>query len=115
MKGLPPDIKVAEAGDAELQEELFDDFGPAMSHGLTMVYVVLVVLFGSLLQPMTILVALPTGDRRCDHRAPDDEPPMSAAVVIGILMLMGIVTKNAIMLVDFATWRCITASTAPRP
>ena len=55
----PPGVKVSEAGDAELQAELFEGFGAAMRDGLMMVYAVLVVLFGSFLQPITILFSLP--------------------------------------------------------
>ena len=59
MKNLPPGVTVSEGGDAELQAELFDGFGSAMRNGLLMVYVVLAVLFASLLQPLTILFSLP--------------------------------------------------------
>jgi aspartyl/glutamyl-tRNA(Asn/Gln) amidotransferase C subunit len=58
-ENLPPGVTVLEGGDAELQEELFDGFGQAMRDGLTMVYLVLALLFGSLLQPLTILFSLP--------------------------------------------------------
>ena len=102
MKGLPPGIRVTEAGDAELQAELFDGFGSAMRNGLMMVYVVLAVLFGSLLQPLTIMVSLPLALGGAIVGLLATNKPISAPVVIGILMLMGIVTKNAIMLVDFA-------------
>src|SRR5215218_8200421 len=102
MKNLPSGIKVTEAGDAELQEELFADFGSAMRDGLIMVYAVLVVLFGSFLQPITILFSLPLSIGGAIIALLLTGKPLSAVVVIGILMLMGIVTKNAIMLVDFA-------------
>jgi multidrug efflux pump subunit AcrB len=101
LKALPRDIKVTEGGDAELQEELFADFGTAMTQGLIMVYVVLVILFASFLQPITILAALPMSIGGAIIALLIAGKPMSAVVVIGILMLMGIVTKNAIMLVDF--------------
>jgi len=101
MKNLPPGINVREAGDAELQEELFRDFGSAMRDGLIMVYAVLVVLFGSFLQPITILFSLPLSIGGAILALIITGKPLSAVVVIGILMLMGIVTKNAIMLVDF--------------
>jgi multidrug efflux pump subunit AcrB len=102
MKGLPPGIKVTEAGDAELQQELFEGFGTAMRDGLMMVYAVLVLLFGSFLQPITILFSLPLSIGGAIVALVMTGKPISAPVVIGILMLMGIVTKNAIMLVDFA-------------
>ena len=72
-----------------------------MTQGLTMVFVVLVILFGSFLQPITILAALPMSIGGAIIALLITGKPMSAVVVIGILMLMGIVTKNAIMLVDF--------------
>jgi len=102
MKNLPPGITVSEGGDAELQAELFEGFGGAMRNGLMMVYVVLAVLFVSLLQPLTILFSLPLSIAGAIIGLLVTNSPITSPVVIGILMLMGIVTKNAIMLVDFA-------------
>ncbi len=102
MKNLPPGITVTEGGDAELQAELFEGFGGAMRNGLMMVYVVLAVLFVSLLQPLTILFSLPLSIAGAIIGLLVTNSPITSPVVIGILMLMGIVTKNAIMLVDFA-------------
>jgi multidrug efflux pump subunit AcrB len=102
MKNLPPGIKVSEGGDAELQAELFEGFGGAMRNGLMMVYIVLAVLFVSILQPLTILFSLPLSIAGAIIGLLITNSPITTPVVIGILMLMGIVTKNAIMLVDFA-------------
>jgi multidrug efflux pump subunit AcrB len=102
MKSLPPGITITEAGDAELQAELFEGFAEAMRNGLMMVYAVLVILFGSFLQPITILFSLPLSIGGAIIALLMTQRPISAPVVIGMLMLMGIVTKNAIMLVDFA-------------
>jgi multidrug efflux pump subunit AcrB len=102
IKNLPAGIKVTPSGDAEHQEELFEDFGTAMRDGLIMVFAVLVVLFGSFLQPITILVSLPLSIGGAILALLLTGKALTAVVVIGILMLMGIVTKNAIMLVDFA-------------
>ncbi len=102
MKNLPPGITVSEGGDAELQAELFEGFGGAMRNGLMMVYVVLAVLFVSILQPLTILFSLPLSIAGAILGLLVTNSPITTPVVIGILMLMGIVTKNAIMLVDFA-------------
>ncbi len=74
-----------------------------MTAGLMMVYAVLVLLFGTFLQPITILFSLPLsiggaiGARYCWTGK-----QLTVPVWIGMLMLMGIVTKNAIMLVEFA-------------
>jgi len=67
-----------------------------------MVFAVLVLLFGSFLQPVTILFSLPLSIGGAIVALAVTGRPISLPVVIGILMLMGIVTKNAIMLVDFA-------------
>jgi multidrug efflux pump subunit AcrB len=102
IKNLPPGITVEEGGDAELQAELFEGFGQAMRNGLTMVYIVLALLFASLLQPITILFSLPLSVAGALMALLLMNLPITTPVVIGILMLMGIVSKNAIMLVDFA-------------
>jgi multidrug efflux pump subunit AcrB len=102
MKGRPPGISVTEGDDAELQQELFSGFASSMRNGLMMVYVVLAVLFAGLLQPLTILFSLPLSIAGAILALIATHTPITTPVVIGILMLMGIVTKNAIMLVDFA-------------
>jgi hydrophobe/amphiphile efflux-1 (HAE1) family protein len=102
LKNLPPGINVSEGGNAELQDELFSGFNKAMQQGLTMVYVVLALLFGSLLQPMTVMFSLPLSVAGAILVLYLASLPITTPVVIGILMLMGIVSKNAIMLVDFA-------------
>jgi multidrug efflux pump subunit AcrB len=102
MKNLPPGVTVDEGGDAELQAELFGGFSAAMRNGLIMVYVVLAVLFASLQQPLTILFSLPLSVAGAIFALLITNSTVTMPVVIGLLMLMGIVTKNAIMLVDFA-------------
>jgi multidrug efflux pump subunit AcrB len=102
MKNRPPGITIIEAGDAELQAELFEGFGTAMRNGLITVYVVLAVLFNGLLQPLTILLSLPLSVAGAIFALLITNSAITTPVVIGILMLMGIVSKNAIMLVDFA-------------
>ncbi|MGD9806903.1 MAG: efflux RND transporter permease subunit [Hyphomicrobiaceae bacterium] len=101
-KHLPPGVELKEFGDAEVMAEVFASFGKAMGAGLMMVYAVLVLLFGSFLHPITILFSLPLSIGGAIVALAVTSNPMSLPVVIGILMLMGIVTKNAIMLVDFA-------------
>jgi multidrug efflux pump subunit AcrB len=82
--------------------ELFQSFGLAMAVGIFCIYAVLVLLFHDFLQPGTILCALPLALGGAlaalwlTHRA------FSMPVVIGVLMLMGIVTKNSILLVEYA-------------
>jgi multidrug efflux pump subunit AcrB len=99
---LPPGVEIRETGDVEVMSEVFASFAAAMGAGLMMVYGLLVLLFGSFLQPITILISLPLSIGGAIIALLLTHKAMSMPVVIGILMLMGIVTKNAIMLVDFA-------------
>ncbi len=102
---LFPGVSIATSGDAEIMQELFTSFGLAMGAGVLMVYGVLVLLFGSFLQPITILLSLPLSFAGVVIALVIVNKPISMPVLIGLLMLMGIVTKNAIMLVDFAIER----------
>ncbi len=97
-----PGVALKQSGDAEMMGEIFSSFGYAMGAGIMMVYSVLILLFGSFLQPITILFSLPLSIGGAIFALLITDRPFSFPVVIGILMLMGIVTKNAIMLVDFA-------------
>ncbi len=99
---LPVGVRVAESGDAEVQGELFASFGKAMLLGLLLVLTVLVLLFRSVIQPFTILASLPLAIGGVAAALILTDSALSMPVLIGILMLMGIVTKNAILLVDFA-------------
>jgi hydrophobe/amphiphile efflux-1 (HAE1) family protein len=101
-KNLPPGIEIKQSGDVEVMGEVFASFASAMGAGLMMVYGVLILLFGSFVQPVTILFSLPLSIGGAIIALLITNKAISMPVVIGILMLMGIVTKNAIMLVDFA-------------
>ncbi len=102
LKALPKGFRVNEAGDAESLKELGDGFAVAMTLGLLAVYAVLVILFGTFLQPITILFSLPLSIGGAIIALMLTGKQLTTPVSIGLLMLMGIVTKNAIMLVDFA-------------
>ncbi len=97
-----PGVELKQFGDVEIMSEVFESFAYAIGAGLMMVYSVLILLFGSFLQPLTILFSLPFSIGGAIFALLLTHRPFSFPVVIGILMLMGIVTKNAIMLVDFA-------------
>ena len=99
---LPAGVRLQESGDAEVMGDVFAGFAQAMGAGLMMVLGVLILLFGSVFQPITILLSLPLAVGGVFIALVVAGMPVSLPVVIGILMLTGIVTKNAIMLVDFA-------------
>ena len=102
MKSLPKNVKVGPSGDAEALKDLSAGFATAMTAGLMMVYAVLVLLFGTFLQPITILFSLPLSIGGAIGALLLTGKQLTIPVWIGMLMLMGIVTKNAIMLVEFA-------------
>jgi multidrug efflux pump subunit AcrB len=102
VKNLPAGVRVQETGDAEIMGEVFAGFRDAMITGLMLVLVVLILLFGSVFHSFTILGSLPLSIGGVVAGLWLTNSAVSMPVVIGILMLMGIVTKNAIMLVDFA-------------
>ena len=99
---LPTGVGIKNSGDAEVMGEVFSSFGLAMGAGMVMVFGVLVLLFRNVFQPVTILLSLPLSLGGVILALLLTGQAISMPVVIGILMLMGIVTKNAIMLVDFA-------------
>jgi multidrug efflux pump subunit AcrB len=101
-RNLPDGVRIQRTGDAEIMDEVFQGFAVAMSTGLLMVLGVLILLFVSVFQPITILLSLPLSIGGVILGLLITNNAISMPVVIGILMLMGIVCKNAIMLVDFA-------------
>ena len=105
LKALPDGVHVVETGDAEIQGEVFAGFAQAMGLGLLMVLGLLVLLFGNVFHPLTILASLPLAIGGVISALLVTNNAITMPVVIGILMLMGIVTKNAILLVDFAVER----------
>ena len=102
MTSLPPGVKRAESGDAERMQELFGSFGLAMLTGVMCVYIVLVLLFKDFLQPVTILAALPLSMGGAFVALLITNNSFSMPSLIGLLVLMGIVTKNSILLVEYA-------------
>ncbi|KJF73571.1 efflux RND transporter permease subunit [Agrobacterium arsenijevicii] len=99
---LPASVRLAESGDAKVQGEMQQGFVNAMLLGLLLVLVVLILLFKDVIQPFTILFSLPLAIGGVAVALIITQNALSMPVLIGILMLMGIVTKNAILLVDFA-------------
>ena len=100
--GMPKTVRLAESGDTKVQGEMVQSFGNAMLMGLLLVLMVLILLFKDVIQPFTILFSLPLAIGGVAAGLIITGNALSMPVLIGILMLMGIVTKNAILLVDFA-------------
>lgn len=102
MRNLPQGVHQVEQGELQRMSELFGSFGTAMAIGILCVYIVLVLLFHDFLQPGTILGALPLSVGGALVALLLSGGSFGMPAVIGILMLMGIVTKNSILLVEYA-------------
>ncbi len=101
---LPPGYRITQGGEARDQQEVFTRIFTALGAAVLLMYLILVVQFGSFLDPLAILISLPlsligvvlalivTGDT------------LNIMSLIGVILLMGIVAKNAILLIDFAKW-----------
>ncbi len=102
IRNLPPGVAQRNIGDAEVMEELFASFGLAMLTGVLCIFVVLVLLFKDFLQPVTILAALPLSLGGAFVGLLMAGKSFSMPSLIGLIMLMGIATKNSILLVEYA-------------
>ncbi len=102
FRNLPPNVHIAELGDAQEMASLFASFGIAMAIGVLCIYGVLVLLFKDFMQPVTILAALPLSIGGAIVLLLVTGNALSMPSMIGLIMLMGIVTKNSILLVDYA-------------
>ncbi len=101
-KSLPPGVRFQESGDAEIMAEIFQGFFMAMGAGMLMVVGLLVLLLRNVFQTFTIVFSLFLSGSGVVLAMIASQTAFSMPVLIGMLMLMGISTKNAILMVDFA-------------
>jgi multidrug efflux pump subunit AcrB len=101
LQQLPPGVTRSTVGDAEAMAELFASFSLAMLTGVLCIYVVLVLLFKGFVQPITILAALVLSIPGAFVALFVTHTALSMPSMIGLIMLMGIATKNSILLVDY--------------
>ncbi len=102
MKTLSPEVTRRSAGDAEIMEEIFGRFGTALGLAVMMIYAILVILYNNFLHPITIMVALPLCLGGTLLGLMIAQKALGLYALIGIVLLLGIVTKNSILLVDYA-------------
>ena len=102
LQNLPPGVTQTTVGDAEAMAELFASFGLAMLTGVLCIYIVLVLLFKDFVQPVTILAALVLSIPGAFLALYITQTAISMPSMIGLIMLMGIATKNSILLVEYA-------------
>lgn len=102
MQTLPAGVYTIEQGQADDMKDLQQGFTTAMGVGVLSIYGVLVLLFRRWLQPLTILMALPLSVGGAFVGLMLAQAGLSMPSFIGLIMLMGIATKNSILLVDYA-------------
>lgn len=102
MKNLPQGVTSGSIGEADVMNDVFTRFITAFALAIIFVYTVLVTLFGGFLHPLTIMVALPLSIGGAVLGLMVTGKPLGLMSLIGVLMLMGIVTKNSILLVEHA-------------
>ncbi|MBX5176799.1 efflux RND transporter permease subunit [Rhizobium lentis] len=102
LQHLPSGVTLVEQGELQRSSELFQSFALAMAIGVFCIYAVLVLLFHDFLQPLTLLMALPLSLGGALVPLVVTGTSFSMAAVIGLLMLMGVVTKNSILLIEYA-------------
>jgi multidrug efflux pump subunit AcrB len=101
LRSLPRGVTRASAGDAEAMGELAAGFAVAMLAGVLCIYMVLVLLLKDFAQPLAVLVALALSIPGAFAALWLTGASLSMPSLIGLIMLMGITTKNAILLVDY--------------
>jgi hydrophobe/amphiphile efflux-1 (HAE1) family protein len=102
MNPLPPEVAEEPAGDAKIMQDIFTRFVTALGASILSIYAILVLLYSNFLYPFGILVALPLSIGGALLGLLVTQKELGLFALIGIVLLMGLVTKNAILLVDFA-------------
>lgn len=98
---LPPGTSTTSAGDSQLQEETFSSMGFALMTSFVLVYMLMVILYGSFLEPFIIMFAVPVALVGALGGLALRGQTLNLFSLIGIVMLFGLVAKNGILLVDY--------------
>ncbi len=101
MNPLPPGVTEQSSGDAKIMAEIFGRFGGALALALMCIYAILVLLYNNFLHPVTIMAALPFSLGGALVGLMIAQKALGIYALIGVVLLMGIVTKNSILLVDY--------------
>ncbi len=101
---LPAGVKISQGGQVKDQRTVFGSIFGALGIAILFMYLILVVQFGSFLDPLAIMVSLPLSLIGVVIALLLTHDTLNIMSLIGVMMLMGIVAKNAILLIDFAKW-----------
>ena len=110
---LPPGYSFDVGGQMQQQAEAFNGLLAAMALAVIFIYIVLASQFGSFLQPIAIMASLPLALIGVMLALLFWRSTLNVFSMIGLVMLMGLVTKNAILLVDFANHARKAGATVP--
>jgi len=102
IRAMPSGVSIVKVADAEIMDELFESFALAILTGVLCIYTVLVLLFKNFLHPVTLLTALPLSLGGAFVALLLTGTAFSMPSLIGLIMLMGIATKNSILLIEYA-------------
>ncbi|MBI3790802.1 MAG: efflux RND transporter permease subunit [Gemmatimonadetes bacterium] len=100
----PASVKVSNGGQAKDQKEIFTNILAALGVAVMLMYFILVVQFGSFIDPLAILISLPLSLIGVMLALMLGGKTINIMSMIGVILLAGIVAKNAILLIDFAKW-----------
>jgi HAE1 family hydrophobic/amphiphilic exporter-1 len=101
---LPTGYRITQGGEARDQAEVFTRIFTALGIAVLLMYLILVMQFGSFLDPLAILISLPLSLIGVVLALIVTGSTLNIMSLIGVILLMGIVAKNAILLIDFAKW-----------
>jgi HAE1 family hydrophobic/amphiphilic exporter-1 len=101
---LPPGVQITEGGEVDSQNEVFGRIFTALGIAVMLMYLILVLQFGSFIEPLAILISLPLSLVGVMLALMITGSTINIMSLIGVILLMGIVAKNAILLIDFAKW-----------
>jgi hydrophobic/amphiphilic exporter-1 (mainly G- bacteria), HAE1 family len=101
---LPPGVRITQGGEAKDQAEVFGRIFSALGIAVMLMYLILVMQFGSFLEPLAIMASLPLSLIGVMLALMLTHTTINIMSLIGVILLMGIVAKNAILLIDFAKW-----------
>jgi HAE1 family hydrophobic/amphiphilic exporter-1 len=99
---LPPGYDVLPGGDAEELKTMFSNMLQTLGLAIIFIYLILASQFGSFLHPFAIMLSLPLSLVGVALALLATGDTLNMMSMIGLIMLMGLVTKNAILLIDFA-------------
>ena len=101
---LPQGYRISAGGQTESQNQVFGSIFAALGVAVLLMYLILVIQFGSFLDPLAILISLPLSLIGVVLALLVTRDTLNLMSLIGVILLMGIVAKNAILLIDFAKW-----------